>query len=731
MSEHYRICPICEAACGLRISADGRQVLEVRANREDVFSEGHVCAKGIALTELDADPDRLRTPLIRRNGDLHEASWHDAYEFVAQRLQQVRDAHGAHAIASYIGNPTAHNVGLSMGLGVFAQALGSPHVYSAGTVDQVPKQLACELLFGNDMAVPVPDILHCDYLLMLGANPVVSNGSLWMVPKIREKVRALKARGGKLVTVDPRRSETARLADAHHFIRPGTDAWFLIALIHLVRKQRNQLASYPVKGADEMLRSLEQVSVAEAAERSGVDVSAIEEIASQLVSAERPVIYGRVGTTLQQFGTLTSFLVEVLNLTLGALDREGGAMFPEQPYHDTVDRSGSIKLGRFHSRVSGYPEVLGQLPVAALAEEILTPGDGQVRALFCFAGNPLVSNPDSERLRRALSDLDLLVCVDIYHTETSQLADVVLPGTSPFEDGHYDHFLGAMGFRNVARYSAPVFAPSQPDEWDIGLALACTAIHGRAPRSADLEELEDSVVAGSVSRLVADETSGIAGADVQQIMAAIEPERGVERLLDLGIRAGRYGDHFGAREGLRLNSLIEHPEGIDLGQIRAERLAEVMGHRDQQIDLAPEVMLSEVRRLQDTPAEPDGSLYLIGRRSTRMNNSWLRNLKPLVDGRPLCTLQIHPHDVARFELEDGCEATVRSSTGTVRALVEVSEHLMPGVVSLPHGFSDTLGLSQANLKQGANYNVLAAADLVDVPSGTAALNGIRVEVARS
>ena len=731
MGEHYRICPICEAACGLRIAADGRQVLEVRANREDVFSEGHVCAKGIALTELDADPDRLRAPLIRRDGELQEASWQEAYAFVAERLKQVRDAHGAHAVASYIGNPTAHNVGLSKGLGVFAQALGSPQVYSAGTVDQVPKQLACELMFGNDMAVPVPDILQCDYVLMLGANPVVSNGSLWLVPKVREKIRALKARGGKLVTVDPRRSETARLADAHHLIRPGTDAWLLIALIHLVRETHDRLASYPVKGAEEMLRSLKQVSVAEAAERSGLELAAIEEIAEQLLNAEHPVVYGRIGTTLQQFGTLTSFLVEVLNLMLGALDREGGAMFPEQPYHDSVDRSGQIKLGRYHSRVSGYPEVLGQLPVAALAEEILIPGEGQVRALFCFAGNPLVSNPDSERLREALSDLEFLVCVDIYHTETSQLADVVLPGTSPFEDGHYDHFLGAMGYRNVARYSAPVFEPNQPDEWDIGLALACTAIHGRAPQGADLKELEDSVVAAAVSSLVADETSGIHGADVQQVMAAIEPERGVERLLDLGIRAGRYGDHFGAREGLTLNTLVEHPDGIDLGQIRAGRLAEVMGHPDQQIDLAPDVMLNEVQRLKGESPWAEGSLYLIGRRSTRMNNSWLRNLKPLVEGRPLCTLQMHPEDVARFELEDGCQATVRSATGEVQAQVEASEHLRPGVVSLPHGFSDTLGLSQANLKQGANYNVLAATDVVDVPSGTAALNGIRVQVARA
>ncbi|MFK7916023.1 MAG: molybdopterin-dependent oxidoreductase, partial [Pseudomonadales bacterium] len=447
---HTRICSICEAGCGLAISADGRTVLGVTANDDDLFSQGHVCAKGIALKELDVDPDRLRTPLVRKNGQLQPASWDEAMTAINTKLQSVKAKHGSKSVAAYIGNPTAHNIGATMALGPLLGTLDSGAIFSAGTVDQIPKHLACELMFGDDFAIPVPDILHCDFLVVLGANPVVSNASLWVVPKIRERLRALKQRGGKLVTVDPRRTETARLADQHLAIEPGADAWLLIGLINtLYAAGARPNANLQCTRIEPLLDSIADVSLDSVAARTGIAVDVIENLANELRSAKAPVLYGRIGTTVQLFGTLTSFLIEVVNILIGALDQTGGAMFPEQPLFKHRPKSG-VRYNRYQSRVSGYPEVLGQLPVATLAEEIETPGEGQIRALFCFSGNPVVSNPASKRLAQALDTLDLLVCCDIYQTETTRYADVVLPGTSPFEECHYDSFLGSMGYKNTA-----------------------------------------------------------------------------------------------------------------------------------------------------------------------------------------------------------------------------------------------------------------------------------------
>jgi len=734
----YRICSICEAACGLEVDVDGRTVVGVRANEGDVFSTGHVCAKGIALQELDADPDRIRTPLLQKNGQLQPATWPDALAYIAERLKSVREAGGDNSVGTYIGNPTAHNIGLAMGMNSFLASLGSTQVYSAGTVDQVPKQLASALMFGNDLAIPVPDIERCDLLLMLGANPVVSNGSLWVVPKVRDKLRALRDRGGRLVTVDPRRSETARLANEHHFITPGTDSWLLVALINeLLVHGRDfpvQLAEAKVRGADKLQELLSGFSLTEAAKRTGIAEQAIQALAQQLHEAKHPVLYGRVGTTLQQFGTLTSFLIEVINLQIGALDQQGGAMFPEQPYHVTRPSGDVLSQGRWHTRITGQPEVLGQLPVTALADEILEQGAGQVRALFCFAGNPVVSTPDSERLQQAFEDLELLVSVDIYHSETSKLADVVLPGTSPFEESHYDQFLGSMGYKNAARYSPPVFAAEQPDEWDIGLTLGYIAANDQVPDAVELANFEDTVVAAAINSLVEDTESGIAGADPQKIMALIEPERGVERLLDLHIRAGRWGDHFGKRTGLTLKQLASTPDGIDLGALRADRLNEINGFADRRLELAPQLIVEELDGLAkgaETELETTDSLQLIGRRNARSNNSWLRNLPMLGAGKPLCVLHMHPQDAQPRSILSGDRVNLVSNTGSVTVAVELDEALMPGVVSLPHGFSMIDDLAQENLQVGANYNVLAAASAFDVPSGTAALNGIQVVVEKS
>ncbi len=755
-SEHTRICSICEAACGLEVQVQGRTVLSCRGNSRDLFSSGHVCAKGVALAELDADPDRLRVPLVRRAGELVPASWDEAMTEIARGLGAVRAQHGNDAVAIYIGNPTAHNIGLSMGIGPLAAALGSRNLFSAGSVDQLPKQLASELMFGNDMAVPVPDIERCDLLLMLGANPLISNGSLWMVPDVRGKLQAMRQRGAVLVVIDPRRTETAKIADTHLFIRPGSDAWLLAALINELHRRGRTPASdlaQRLRGHTELLAAIAPATVDMAAARTGILAADIHALAAQLHAAAHPVVYGRVGTTLQRFGTLTSFLIEALNIQLDALDRPGGAMFGDQPFSTpsaTADHAArhAPKHGRWKSRVSGYPEVLGQMPVACMAEEMETPGAGQIHALVTIAGNPIVSNPDSDRLARAIAGLAFRVAIDIYPNETTRHADVVLPGTSPFEDGHYDQFLGSMGWRNVARYSPPVFPlTDRPDEWRTMLGAAYAIGHGRVATTSELDAFEDDTVAAAVRAHVDDASGRLHGRDVQEIVGNITPARGVERLLDLGIRAGRWGDGFASSNsnsnsinngngngspGLTLKMMADTPDGIDLGALEPS-LDRVLGNADGHIDLAPTAVLAEVARLlAHTEDHTPDTLLLIGRRNAQTNNSWLHNLPVLTKGPARCVLEMHPDDAAARALHDGEQVRVRSAVTTLTVTLRVNADVGRGVVCLPHGFSagdaplQSLAHARATSNGSVNANRLAAAGDIDVASGTAALNGIAV-----
>jgi anaerobic selenocysteine-containing dehydrogenase len=516
------------------------------------------------------------------------------------------------------------------------------------------------------------------------------------------------------------------LADQHLFIKPSTDVYLLLGLISgLLAAGRELPTEYPVKGWAQLKSAIAGVSLAEVSAKTGVAQSDLHALVRTITAASRPVLYGRVGTTVQKHGTLVSFLIEVVNLLTGSLDVRGGAMFAEQAFASPGGARTGPNYNRYQSRVSGYPEVLGQMPAAALAEEIETPGDGQVRALVCFAGNPVVSNPDSDRLERALKGLDFMVCVDIYVNETSRLADVILPGTSVFEEGHYDSFLGAMGWRNVARYSPPTFEASQPREWEIGLTMAYLASHRSVPDTGALQAYEDEVVASAASAYCQDENGALFGRDVQEIVGAIEPPAGVERLLDLGIRAGKWGDHFGARQGLTLQSLADAPDGIDLGEIRAGRLPEVVNTADQCIDLAPQVILDALNALREEA--PSAGFQLIGRRSVNTNNSWLHNLPALNKARDVCVLEINPSDAQGLGIHSGDRVMLRSAVAEVLVAAEVTDAVAQGVVCLPHGFSENGDILPQQSK-GANYNRLVAAGEIDVPSATAALNGVSVEV---
>jgi anaerobic selenocysteine-containing dehydrogenase len=737
---HYRICPFCEATCGLEVTVSGRDVKAIRGDADDVFSQGFLCPKATALADLDRDPDRLREPLLRRGAEHVPVSWDEAFAEIERRLPPIAATGGAGAVAVYLGNPTVHNISLSLYAQVLIRALRTPNVYSASTVDQMPKQLACGLMFGAFTSFPVPDIERTDLLVILGANPMVSNGSIWTVPDFPGRLRKLRERGGRAIVIDPKRTRTAAAAGEHLFIRPGADAHLLMAIVHtlfaenLVRLGR--LAEH-VNGVAEVEETARPFSPEAVSGVCGIPADRIRRLARDLASAEHAAVYGRIGTCTQEFGTLASWLVDVVNVLTGNLDRPGGAMFPLAPAFapntgGTPGQGRGVRVGRRKSRVRGAPEVAGEFPIACLAEEIETPGEGRIRALVAIAGNPVLSTPNGARLDRALASLDFMVSLDIYLNETSRHADVILPGLSPLEEPHYDAVFPLVAYRNAARYSPRVLAApaGRPSEWETLLRL--TAIATGQGAAADLDALDSFVAMTQIERAAGDPSSRIHGRDAQEILAALAPRRGPERLLDLNLRAGPYGDGFGTVPGgLTLETLETNPHGIDLGPL-ASRIPEVLRTPSGKIELAPPLILADVERLRASLGNGHArGFVLIGRRHLRSNNSWMHNLPVLAGGRARCTLEIHPDDAARLGFRDGGTAHVRSRTGRLEATVEVTDAIMPGVVSLPHGWGHSYEgtrLTVAAEHPGVNSNLLADEMLLDPPSGNAVLNGIPVTV---
>jgi anaerobic selenocysteine-containing dehydrogenase len=738
-----RICPLCEATCGLAVSIEGGRVVSIRGDEHDVFSHGYLCPKAVALKDLHEDPDRLRQPLVRRGGRLVAASWDEAFDEIDRRLGALIARHGREAIGLALGNPVAHKMGLSLYVRRLAKALGSRNRFSASTLDQMPKQLACGLMYGDPFSVPVPDIDRTDLLLVIGANPAVSNGSLWTVPDVRARIRQLRARGGRLIVVDPRRSETAQLADRHLFIRPGTDVFLLLALVHaLFDEERVRLGHLlpHLNGVDELRRAVAPFSAERIAERCGIEATTLRELARELAGARSAAVYGRLGTCTQSFGTLNSWLIDALNILTGQLDRPGGVLFPKAAAfagntNGAPGRGKGLRTGRWRSRVSGAPEVLGELPMVCLSEEIETPGPGQLRALFTIASNPVLSAPNGARLAAALEGLDLMVSVDIYRNETTRHAHVVLPGDSPLEESHYDLFFTQFSCRNQVRYSAPMLqsSESRPAEWQILLRLAAIA-EGRGA-GADVAALDEDLARQQLSRL-----SGGTDLDLSEVVTpafAIGPER----LLQIGLRLGPYGDRLGeAPAGLSLERLRDAPHGIDLGALAA-RLPEILRTASGRIELAPPPLIEDLARVdmarQALPREADGeatTLLLIGRRDVRSNNSWMHNLPTLAKGPERCTAIVHPTDAGHVGLVEGDIARLTGPNGaSIRVRVSLSEQVMAGVVSVPHGWGHDLEgsrLAVASARPGANINALTDERIREPLSGTAILSGIAVHLRR-
>ena len=732
-----RICPLCEATCGLTLTISEGRVTGARGDREDVFSAGFICPKGASFGELDNDPDRLTQPLVRRDGVLTEATWDEAYAVVADRLGEVIREHGGASVGVYLGNPNAHTIAGSLYAPLISRGLGTRHVYSASTLDQMPKHVALGLMFGSPVAFTVPDLDRTDYLVIIGANPLVSNGSLATAADFPGKLRALRKRGGRLVVIDPARTRTAELADRHLAPRPGTDAVLLFAIVHvlfeegLVEKDLGGIAEH-VNGVDEVRALADEFSPEAVASHCGVSADDIRILAREIAAAPTAAVYGRIGTSTVEFGTVGSWLVDVINILTGNLDRPGGAMFPlgaTVPAPRPAKPGRGFRTGRWHSRVSGHPEALSEFPTAALAEEIDTAGEGQIKAMITIAGNPVLSAPDGDRLDRALDSVGFMLSIDPYLNETTRHADVILPPPPPAQSAHFDIALNNLAVRNNVRYS-PRALPldARPDEPEI-LSRIALILYGLGP-DGDPALVDDQVIATTLTKETADPDSPVAGRAVDELTAMLVRGAGYERRLDMMLRLGPYGDGFGANpDGLTLERLKAAPHGIDLGPLQP-RLPGVLRTPTGRIELAPEPLIADVERLRDSVGRGGEQFVLIGRRHLRSNNSWMHNVPALSGGTNRCTLQIHPDDAADLGLTD--TAVIKGPGGELLAPVEVTDGMRRGVVSLPHGWGhDRGGTGQelATSQPGVNVNQLNDGNHLDPLSGTAVLNGIPVDIA--
>ena len=725
----YRTCPLCEATCGLEITLKDGEVGRIRGDRDDVFSHGFICPKGSTLKHLESDPDRLREPMIREGDQWRPATWDEAFLLIQERLMPIIAEHGSNAVGVFLGNPNVHSLAGTLYVKVFLRALRTRNLFTAATVDQMPKHVSSGLMFGHPDLIPVPDLDRTSYLLMLGADPYESNGSLATAPDWPGRLEKIKERDGKVVVVDPRRSKTADKASEHIAIRPGTDALLLAAIVNALVED-GLVVHLPAfyRRSQEAMAALEGFTPERVAEATGIGAETTRRIARELAQAESAVVYSRVGTHTVRFGTIASWLVDLLNALTGNLDRPGGAMFANPAHLQPRSRRG-FATGRWISRVRGLPEVRGELPVVTLAEEIETPGEGQIRAMVVIAGNPVLSTPNSGRLDTALGQLEFMISIDLYRNETSRHADVILPATPPLQRSHYDLAFTGLAIRNIANYS-PAILPDElgMSEWEVLCKLA-GIVSGQDPTVAP-SLVDDFAFTTFLQRRLEDARSPLHGRDMAEIVEMVGERRGPERFLDLMLRSGPYGDHFGENpDGLTLAALEAAPHGVDLGPLEP-RLPDALCTPDGTVDLAPQPIVDDLTRLEEALGHSNGML-LIGRRQLRSNNSWMHNIEVLVKGKERCTLLMNPNDADRIGIDDGGEAEVVSRTGKVVVPVQVSDSMMSGVVSLPHGWGHDLegvALSVASARPGVNFNALSDETEIDPLSGNAILNAISVTV---
>ncbi|MBI4854331.1 MAG: molybdopterin-dependent oxidoreductase [Acidobacteria bacterium] len=709
--KHHRSCNLCEAMCGVEITLADKKIISIRGDKDDPFSKGHICPKVVALEDLYNDKDRLKYPVRRTSNGWEKISWTEAFDEVAKQLKSVQSRYGNSAVGVYFGNPTIHNYGTTLFGPMFFASLHTKNKFSATSVDQLTHHIASYFMFGHQLLLPVADIERTDFMLILGANPVVSNGSLLTAPDMAGKLKALRKRGGKVVLVDPRRTETARLASEHLFIRPGTDVFLLLAILNVIFKENlvnlGRLAAF-TDGLKIVKKAVADFPPEKVAEITGIAQNKIQELARSFAKAKTAVCYGRMGVSTQEFGGVCQWLINVLNIVTGNLDKVGGALFT-LPAFDPITAPESLapkgSYGRWHSRVRKLPEFAGELPSVALAEEILTPGKNQIKALVTSAGNPVLSTPNGQQLDSAFASLEFMVSIDFYINETTRHAHIILPPTVALEHDNYDLALSLLAVENVAKYSPVLFEPdsNQRHDWQIYLELQ--------------SRMESK---GGLSDVVAQVK--------KQVMSYLGPSG----MLDLGLQFGPYGTKFNPfSSGLSLNKLKETPHGVSFGQLEP-CLPERLFTPAKTIKLAPEIYIKDLKRVKEklTSIKTDG-LFLIGRRQLSSSNSWLHNSLRLVKGRPKCVLLINPEDASKRNITNGQTVVVSSRVGRIEIPVEISEEMMLGVVSIPHGWGhnrSNVELSVAKEHAGASLNDLTDELAIDAVSGTAAFSGVSVEV---
>lgn len=714
MSErHTRTCHLCEAMCGLVVTTEAGRVTDIRGDKEDVFSRGHICPKAFALKELHDDGDRLRVPLRRRGNDFEEISFEQAIEETTDRFAAIQRKHGKDAVGTYIGNPSAHNHGTILMGTVLSGVLATRNRFDANSQDANPKLFASLRAFGDLLSMTIPDVDRTRFFLAFGANPVASNGSIMTLGDVRGRLNGIRARGGSFVVVDPRRTETAKIASEHLAIRPGGDAAFILAMLRVIFDEGlldREALGRTTRNLAALERATEPFTPARVAARVGIEAERIADLARRFATTKPAVAYGRIGVCQNEFGVLASFLIEALNVVTGNFDTPGGAMFTE-PAIDLgpiARRFGVQGAGHHVSRVRKLPEVGGNLPAAAIAEEIETPGEGQIRGFLTIAGNPVSSVPNGERLRRALSTLELMVSVDIYLNETTRHAHLILPPCSPLERGHYDLIFCALAVRNVAKYSPPVLPPKEGsrEDWDILYDIA-TGLLAKRSLPQRLEALS-----GPLGRL----------------FAGIKPRS--ETVLDLLLRAGPHGLRSARR--LDLAKLRAAPHGVDLGPLRPMGKERVRTP-DGRVELGPVDVLRDAARVDRWLDEAPRGLVLIGRRHVRSNNSWMHNLTSLTKGPTRTALFMNPADAASRGIKSGDRVRVRSRVGEIEVGVEITDDVRPGVASLPHGFGQSAvrdHLRVAGALDGASMNTLTDDEWLEPLSATSILNGTPVRVDR-
>ncbi|WP_201567072.1 molybdopterin oxidoreductase family protein [Psychrobacter immobilis] len=697
---HFRTCNLCEAMCGIVIKHDGDKVLSIKGDKDDPFSQGYICPKATALQDLHEDPDRLRQPVERTANGWKEISWPEALDKVAAGIQTVQKKYGKNALGIYLGNPNVHNLGGMLTVKHLLTSIKTRSRFSATSIDQLPHHIVCMHLFGHMLRIPVPDVNRTQYMLIIGGNPLASNGSIMTAPNMRQKLKDIKARDGKVVVIDPRRTETADIASEHHFIRPATDVLLLLAMLNEIylqgyadKARTNNRASALAPEIARLADFAKDYSAESVASITGITAPEIKRLVKEFCEAESSVCYGRMGVSVQEFGLLSQYLIMAINIVSGRLDEVGGLMFPN-PAVDVVNNSGPGYLGKRHSRVSNLPDFNGDYPVVAMADEMLVEGEGQLKGFITVAGNPVLSTPNGEKLDEALAKLDFMVSFDYFVTETSRHANIILPPVSPLERDHYDVTFNGFAVHNVAKYSPALFAKQKDakHDWQIYLELA-ERLDKKAPLATKVE---------------------------RRLVKALGPKV----ILDQGLKRGPYYH-------MSLRKLKKHPHGMDLGPLKT-MLPQALKHKDKQIHLNVDFYQADLKRVQDMMKQyDDKQILLIGRRHVRSNNSWLHNSHRLVKGKPRCTLMLHPETAENHSIKDGQEVKVTSRVGHVTIVAEVTDELMPGVVSIPHGWGHgRKGVKQkiAQAHAGVSVNDLTDDTLIDQLSGNAAVNGVPVQL---